>query len=422
MNDDQQNQFSQELQLSGATTRLHWIGGAYFFNENSDGVSDSKIASGIFDYLQALPGPVIPLAAPPPGTSCAAGTTPPGFPCAGGYGNPINIALDNDRTDLIHQHTRSYALFGEASLALSARTNVTLGGRFTSERKEFSLDSTRTASGVKLLPLTRVHDSWTNFSPKAGIDVRWSEDLMTYFTVTRGFKAGGFNARARNATELEAFDPETVLTYELGAKSTWLDKRLRANAAVFYNDYTDIQVLVVQADPNTGQIFSRVENAGAADIRGFELELLAQITSGLELNAGAGYTDAKFTKVAPGGEFNQHSRFIQTPEWTVNAGLQYKWPLGGYGALIARGDYGYRSSYYNDAQNSPIIRQGGYGLLNGSVGYESQGGALGVKLFATNLTDRKYLLFGLNPMNALGFTSGTYGRPREWGLSATYRF
>ncbi|MCC7410281.1 MAG: TonB-dependent receptor, partial [Gammaproteobacteria bacterium] len=323
LNDDHQNQFSQELQLSGTTSRLRWIGGAYFFNEVSDGVSDSRIASGIFDYLQALPGPVLPLAPPPPGTSCAAGTTPPGFPCAGGYGNPINVRLDNDRTDLIHQHTRSYALFGEANVAISARTTVTLGGRFTSERKEFSLDSTRTASSVKLLPLTKVHDSWTNFSPKAGIDVRWSEDLMTYLTITRGFKAGGFNARARNATELEPFSPETVLTYELGIKSTWLDRRLRANAAAFYNDYTDIQVLVVQADPNTGQILNRVENAGAADVRGFELELLAQVTSRLELNAGAGYTDAKFTRVAPGSEFTVHSRFIQTPDWTLNAGLQY---------------------------------------------------------------------------------------------------
>ncbi|MCC7410074.1 MAG: TonB-dependent receptor [Gammaproteobacteria bacterium] len=422
INDDAQQQLSQELQLSQSRDRLDWIAGFFYFNENSGGVSDSMIGSGIYPFLEALPGPFIPLGPPPPGTSCAAGTTPPGFPCAGGAGNPINIALDNDRTDIINQDTRSYALFGEATYDLSELLSLTLGGRYTIEDKEFTLDSTRTQSGVTLLPYTKVEESWTNFSPKGGIDVHWREDLLTYFTVTKGFKAGGFNARARNGTELEPFDPEEVLTYELGLKSQWFDNRLRANAAVFYNDYTDIQVIVVQADPTTGQVFSRVENAGEAEIKGFELELTARVAEGLDLAGGVGYTDAEFTEVQTGGEFTEDSEFIQTPKWTANVSLQYARSLAAYGQLIVRADYAHRSEYYNDAQNSERTRESGYGLLNASITWQTADEHMGLRLFGTNLTDAEYLMFGIDPTAGLGFSSGTFGRPREWGLTAFYRF
>ncbi|MBZ0173497.1 MAG: TonB-dependent receptor, partial [Phycisphaerales bacterium] len=292
----------------------------------------------------------------------------------------------------------------------------------TIEDKEFTLDSTRTQSGVTLLPYTKVEESWTNFSPKGGIDVHWREDLLTYFTVTKGFKAGGFNARARNGTELEPFDPEEVLTYELGLKSQWFDNRLRANAAVFYNDYTDIQVIVVQADPTTGQVFSRVEYAGEAEIKGFELELTARVAEGLDLAGGVGYTDAEFTEVQTGGEFTEDSEFIQTPKWTANVSLQYARSLAAYGQLIVRADYAHRSEYYNDAQNSERTRESGYGLLNASITWQTADEHMGLRLFGTNLTDAEYLMFGIDPTAGLGFSSGTFGRPREWGLTAFYRF
>ncbi len=422
INDDDQQQFSQELQLSHSREGLTWMAGLFWFNEDSSGISDSRIGGGIFGFLQGLPGPVFPLAPPPPGTSCAAGTTPPGFPCAGGAGNPLNAALDNNRLDLIDQDTNSYAVFGELNLDVTDLVAMTIGGRYTREKKEFSLDSTRSQSGVKLLPLTSVEETWSNFSPKGGVDLRWSEDLLTYFTVTQGFKAGGFNARARNGGELEPFDPETVLTYELGLKSQWFGKRLRANAAVFYNDYDDIQVVVVQADPNTGQIFNRVENAGKARTSGFEIEVLTRIAGVLDLSAGVGYTDAKYTSVEAGAEFSTSSKFVQTPEWTWNVGALYTQSLGGGGQLLLRADYAHRTEYFNDAQNSLRIREPGYGLLNASITWQNAGESLGLRLFGTNLTDSEYLMFGIDPTSGLGFSSGTFGRPREWGFSAWYRF
>lgn len=421
INDDAQHQFSEELQASGSTGRLKWITGLFYFDELSEGVSDSMIGSGIYGFLEALPGPVFPLAPPPPGTSCAAGTTPPKFPCAGGKGNPLNVALDNDRTDLLSQTTHSYAVFGEATFSVTDMLSLTLGGRYTREDKDFSLDSTRTQSGVKLVPYTKVSDSWTNFSPKGGIDIRWREGLLTYLTVTEGFKAGGFNARARNSSELEPFDPEKVLTYEIGVKSQWFDDRLRANAAVFYNDYTDIQVVVVEADPLTGQVFSRVENAGEAEIKGFEVELTARLAEGLDASVGVGQTDAAYTKVKAGGEFTRNSQFIQTPEWTWTFGLQYSHGLGSAGELLLRADYSLRSDYFNDAQNSPRIWEPGYGLLNASLTWQSTDAHMGLRLFGTNLTDAQYLMFGIDPTAGLGFSSGTYGRPREWGVTAFYR-
>ena len=421
VNDDAQRQFSQELQLSRSRERPDWIAGLFYFNENSDGISDSMIGSGIYPFLEALPGPFIPLAPLPPGMSCAAGTAPPRFPCAGGAGNPLNVLLDNDRTDIITQDTRSYAVFGEATYDLTERLSLTVGGRYTREDKEFALHSTRTQSGVTLLPFTKVEESWTNFAPKGGIDVRWRKGLLTYFTVTRGFKAGGFNARARNGAEPEPFDPEKMLTYEVGLKSQWLDDRLHANAAVFYNDYTDIQVIVVQANSTIGQVFSRVENAGEAEIKGFEIEPLARLADGLDLSAGVGHTDAGFTNVKPGGEFTEDSKFIQTPEWTTNVPLQYSRSLASYGQLTLRADYAHRSEFYNDAQNSRRTREPGYGLLNASVTWQSADAYIGLRLFGTNLTDAEYLMFGIDRTAGLGYSSGTFGRPLEWGVTAYYR-
>jgi iron complex outermembrane receptor protein len=422
LNDDEQTQFTQELQVSGGGESLDWVAGLFYFDEDSFGISDARILSGIFAFLEGLPGPVFPLAPPPPGTSCAAGTTPPGFPCAGGAGNPVNALLDNDRLDIIDQDTRSYALFGEATYHFTDRLSLTLGGRYTIEDKTFALDSSRGASGVPLLPLTEVEDDWTNFTSKGGIEYQWSDELLSYFSVTQGFKAGGFNARARTGTELEPFGPEEVLSYEAGFKSQWFDNRLRFNAAGFYNDYTDIQVVVAEAVPETGQIFNRVENAGDADIKGVELEFLARLGSHLDLMGGIGYTDAEFTDIKPGAEVNENSEFPSIPKWSTNAGLQYTQAVSTNGEIILRADYTHRSRYFNDAQNSDRIKEDGYGLVNASVTLQTSDAHMGLRIFATNLTDAKYLMFGIDPSAQLGFASGTFGRPREWGVTLFYLF
>src|SRR5690606_2858663 len=105
---------------------------------------------------------------------------------------------------------------------------------------------------------------------------------------SRGFKSGGYNGRPTSNAEIQSFDEEFIWAYEAGLKSEWFDRRLRLNLAGFYYDYTDIQLSSAQFTPETGLI-AVVENAGDAEIWGFEGELTARPAAGLDVGLGVGY-------------------------------------------------------------------------------------------------------------------------------------
>jgi iron complex outermembrane receptor protein len=96
--------------------------------------------------------------------------------------------------------------------------------------------------------------------------------------------------------------------------------------------------------------------------------------------------------------------------------------LGGLGRLTVRGDYAYRSRYYNDVANSPGLAQQGFGLFNARVSLQSASQQWEVAAFGTNLTDERYITGGVGGIAALGFDEVQYARPREWGMSLTYQF
>src|SRR5690606_22688653 len=158
----------------------------------------------------------------------------------------------------------------------------------------------------------------------------------------QGFKSGGFNGRANNPGEEQPYDPETVVSYEIGAKSQWMDGRLLANLALFYNDYQDFQARVSDCVPNPADpslpclISLTVLNAGELETSGVELELLARPVDALTLEAQVGYLNAEY------GEFNDArftsfggSRAFQepafSPEWTLRLAGAYDVQLGDNG-------------------------------------------------------------------------------------------
>lgn len=407
-----QHQFSQELQLIGSTAddRLKWVLGGFYLDEFGRDLNDVILASGFFKVFQSLPGPI-------DGSPITAPTAP------GGFGNPINVALDLDFDIFNEIRIESYAAFGQATYELTDALNLTVGGRYTHETKDYTLRHIKKASGVPIIPLTTVGKGWDSFTPMASLDYRFSPQLLGYASFSRGFKSGGFNGRPTvSNTPPVPFNPEKVSAYEIGFKSDLLDRRLRFNAAAYWNDYTDIQLARVKAN-SAGVLVLDLGNAGDAKVKGLEFELQAQPTSALQLTGSLGYTDFEYTKLAPGvSDITLKTRQPFVPKWTASASAAYTTPLGDHGDLTLRADLAYKSRTYLDATNTASLIQDGYALVNARITYVNQDADWEVAAFVTNLTDKAYLGGGISAQSSFGHTEGYYGRPREWGLSVRKRF
>lgn len=421
------HQLSQELHLSGLGLgdRLRWQVGGLYFRERPREVSRVLILGDLFEALEAAPGPVY----PPPGTPpflCNPGPPPPGVPCFGGAGNPLNLAFFTGDGDVMSWdlRTESAALFAQATWSAGERLSVTAGGRWTRDEKRFDY---RNVNGLEVVDSdleNRGH--WSDGSWR--LDLAWQAcrgparpELMAYASIARGFKSGGFNGRPQQRQVLDPYDPETVLSYELGLKGEWLDRRLRANGAVFWSDYDDIHFSAIL--DVAGRPVLVTQNAGRAEIRGFELELEARPTRLLTLVLGVGHAGSEVVEIDPRVPVDLGTDTVlpRTPEWSVSLSLQQAVPLGGRGSLVARADYSTKSEVFNDVANTPGIAQQGYGLLNARLHYALPSGRWEVALFGTNLTGEEYLETGLFT-GAFGVSIGIAGRPREWGLTAGFRF
>jgi len=418
-NDNAHESVSQEFQLAGEGfgDRLTWVAGVFYMHEDGDDRFDTALAAGLFGALEALPGPFVPLAA---GVPCP---PPPGvpLPCAGGPGNPLNIGLDFEATFIDAIDIDSYAVYGQGTFAITDALSLTAGLRYTYERKEFTTELTRNAAGVTTLPETTIDNNWDAFTPRIGLEYRFTPELMTYFSAARGFKSGGFNGRAQTLAEIGTFNPEYVWSYEVGLKSEWFARRLLVNLAAFHTDYSDIQILSLRA-VGGGILAAVTENAGDADIDGAELEIAAQPLEGLELRGSLGWIDAAYTELAPNATVLPGDDFVKTPKWNASLAGQYHLALASMGAIVLGADVSYRSRYVNEATNEPLLVQEPVTLVGARVAWVSPDDHWEVALFGTHLTDERYKVNGLSGFGFIGQAGATFARPREWGLSLSARF
>jgi iron complex outermembrane receptor protein len=376
---------------------------------------------GIFQSLEAIPfllGPTGPIGPCPPPDVVAGLPTPGPLGCAG---NPNNIPLDLDFQGVNDITVENYSAFLHGTFDFTDQWSLSAGARYTYEKKEHDLVYGRVNSGYVIAPPGTVReDSWDVVTPKASLNFKFSDSAMTYLSASRGFRSGGYNGRPFYRDAVVSFDPEYVWAYELGLKSEWLDRRLIANLAIYYNDYTDMQLTanVVTSDGNVAVI---TENAGEAEIKGFEMELHARPVEQFDLVLGVGYTDAKFTEVDPGATVTEDSVFLKTPEWDVNLGAEYRIPIGA-SSLALRADYNWRSEWFNDTANTPNLQQDDVGLLNARITFATPDRAWQFAAYGTNLTDERYITGGVGGGVALGFDEAQYGRPREYGVTVRFGF
>ena len=338
----------------------------------------------------------------------------------------------------VGESSTTYAVFGEAAytlpwLPLTAR----VGLRYFNESQTLSSVITDQYSLIAnpSPPQTRKADDG-DVSPRFVLEYRFDPDHMAYASVSKGFRAGGVNVDLCNVTcptvgFRSSYDPDFVWTYELGAKTEWFDHRLRVNGALFYNDWSNLQIDGDPQHPNTGF----TTNAGKAHSAGFEGDLVATPLKGLSLNLGGSILQAQLDEPAMGAPAG--SRLPNTPEWTFSAGVDYEHPIyndlkGFFHADVAtRGNaFGNIPNVPQSATNAPfqyVLRNEakGFTTVDLRVGVEKE--RWSVTLFVDNVTNSYASSFDFNDNAAFGsfgvFTEQEYiSRPRTFGVEIRARY
>ena len=404
----QHEQFSQELQLLGTSfaDRLDWIVGGYYFEEDGKNINPVRFSQV---YLQS-----------------------------GG-----------------HYDADSWALFAQGTWHFTDQLDLTFGLRYTEDTRDYLPDQyiEFLPTGPLPIPGTNIGDrplpyEWTSSGtselvPMVNLSYRWNESLMTYITYSEGFKSGGYTQRIfPPEASTPSFDPEFVKSYEGGFKFDGWNDRLRFNVAVFFTDYTDLQLLV--ADPSRLGPF--VSNAGDAEVVGVELEMLLNPAQGLFITGSAGMTDIDRTALGGGVQgLTLDSPFQHVSKWTANAQIYKEFAIGDLGYLTPRFEWSYRTDWGTNSNNvprvgddvlpggpfagvplsfgvpNPVLEEDDLHLLNASVRWDVRNSGLSVSGGVDNLTDEEYTVFA-NYQDGFGFTQQTFHRGREWYIQAGYEF
>ena len=330
----------------------------------------------------------------------------------------------------------SKAVFGTIIVKPMEAMTITGGLRYTDESKSYTFlrrtydgTSTNLAFGVGALDGFTSRYSGNKLDWQISADYRFSPAALAYVTIGTGFKGGGVSARPFNAAQaqLGSFGPETVTSYELGLKTDLFDNRLRFNVAAFYNDYSDIQLPLVDCTNFGGPGPCGVRaNAGDATYKGLEVELSAEPVDGFNLDASLAYLDGKWKSgsIAPavGTAINENDP-AATPKWAWSFGAQYRMDLGGSGSLTPRFDMAYKGKRFGGRSLGTPFYYQDYAIANARLTWRNEEEDLSVALEVQNLFDKYYYNSRFDAVWAFsGTVYNNVGRPREWAISVKKTF
>ena len=381
-------QFTQELRLSGkAGDLIDYTVGGYYYDADDLQTGRNQIITPLFDFL-------------------------------------LNDPVTNT----------SKSVFAHAELHLTPNLNIIGGIRYTKDKKTYQF-SRRNVDGTlpSGIPLTM---NWLlagldgetgtykgdRVDYRIGANYRFSPELMVYAQVATGYKGGGINPRPYTVDQITTFDPETLTTWEAGFKSDLLDRRLRLNAAAFFNDYKNLQINRYYCPETASATCSMPANAGDAHVYGFEAEVSAQPVDGLMIDGSVGYLDFKYTSVDATTNVTKDMVAPFNPKWQASAGIQYKAELGNAGSITPRLDWNYQSSFYFNSVNNDYNKVAGRGLFNLRVTYRDADEKWELSGGATNLFDKFYYVGKSENADNYGVVTGALGRPREWFVTLKRNF
>jgi iron complex outermembrane receptor protein len=307
-------------------------------------------------------------------------------------------------------------VYGQGSVLFADRVEVIAGLRADHERKDAAL-ATSTTPPLAFFPPDSMVDtdrSFSDVSPQVAVAVRVQPDAMVYGSVSRGFKAGGFNAASPGR---EVYEEEHTWSFEGGVKSAWAGGRITANAAVFRIDWDDLQINLPDLFV-PGQFY--IDNAASAVSSGVELEVNARARDGVDLFGSVGYTRARFHEAAVLADAVVGGNVIpNTPEVTAVAGAQVSHAIRPGTSVYGRGEVALRGAFHYDERNTE--GQEAYTLANFRAGVRI--GLAFVEGWVRNAFDTRYIpvAFEYPGFAPSGFV-GEMGTPRTFGLSTGVSF
>ncbi len=327
--------------------------------------------------------------------------------------------LGNDPTD-----ANSKAAFANGTYHITDALNLNLGVRYTKETKDYQYSRLNPDGTPNLLvgALTGAVASYSGSKTdyRVNLDYRWNEALMTYASVSTGFKGGGTNPRPFNLGQVRSFGPEELKAYEIGAKSDFLDRRLRVNVSLFLNKYEDIQVTLLACPDSPCALPA---NAGNADIKGGEVELELRPVDGFTIDGSYSKLDFEYTSLGANTGIPVGSTAPGTIEDKWSIGAQWEFPLASGGSITPRFDYSWQGGYNTNAVPTAGNRVAGYHLGNAKVSWKSPDDEWQISALASNVFD-KYYFHSVFDLTALGGGSnyGFVAAPREYSIQVQKKF
>lgn len=395
--DNDSEQFTQEFNVSGATAndKIEYTGGLYFFREDSTSYLGNEFNLRVGPNYVIIP------------------------------------TIFNEQ--YIQTDTTSYAIYGEVTYNFTDRLSAFVGGRYTTEKKNFATQyyTGRTPVGFNAtggaLAFTTADVAalgiptklkFQQFTPRVGLNFDISDDVHSYVSWSRGFKSGGWLARLvfPNPNEVSNFSPEIVDSYELGLKTQLFDNRVRANVAAFYTDFSNL----FNTFTNVNGGFSGATTD--AKIYGLEFEGTWRIVPWLDAFGNFAVMDGKYVGDIPPGLAAILGKELQRlPHFQGKVGLSANYPLDNdAGTMKANLDYSFVGKHYTAISNAPISATK-YDLVNASVGWERADELFGITLSCRNCLNKSYF-HSLLDFSGLGFAPAYPGEPRMYMASIDVRF
>jgi len=404
--DIESEQFSQELRLaSNSDGPLSWIVGGFYFNETSDLLFEIRNFRGLF-----------------------------------GLGTEAVFDASQD--------TEAYALFADVTYDVSDRLSLTLGGRYSSEDKDFSNDQiVTTITGGTLPPFFFggatlpagfafadppefvADESFDDFSPRVVVDYKATDNVLLYASYSQGFKSGGFNSFGLTP----AFDSEDIDSFEAGFKSDFADGRARLNASAFVYDYSNLQI---RLPVPTGGV--DIQNVGAADIYGFEVEGSLLLTENLTVSANISVLDTEISEgqipaissttapfpigaplpLAPADVSG--NELTRAPDFQAYVNANYERQIGPYlGALGATLKSQSGVFFLETNQDTSTFSNENWTEVDLRASISDPDAQWELAVFGQNVFNNRHI----SAVTALGgFPNASINEPVKWGVEAVIRY
>jgi iron complex outermembrane receptor protein len=318
------------------------------------------------------------------------------------------------------------APFGQVIVPVLPDTRLTLGLRYNSDQRE--LDSVVTNKAGARLITAAPSASFDKLTYRVALDHQFSGPVLGYVSLSRGYKPGTFNPGG-NPTR-PVVQPEILDAYEVGAKSRLLSNSLQLNVAAFYYDYKNLTLRGVLPGGTTTDFF----NATNATVYGGEAEAILKPIRDLTISAGLSYLHGRYDTFKSAVSYVQAPpqvggniaiqpfdasgyRMANAPELSGNLNVSYSYtPSEAFGTLTASVNAYATSRVYFEPNN--VVSQPAYALFNGSILWASPDG-LGVRLWMSNITDKKYYGEGsITPLETVVIP----GEPRTFGITISKHF